>query len=166
MLHSTEGLFEDLGQFTIQCSLFWALWQDTCQSSKNVLINHIISKGPSAISQTPPPLPRTEELSSSACYLPTKASSTKRLIFILFYLFLRRELMKSTRTDTTFLSASWTSLTRNQNEISQHSKELSDENLIPKPTGKGKKFERFRSDLLLALERRCWGPGSAALLCL
>lgn len=66
--------------------------------------------------------------------------------------------MKSTRTDTAILLASWTSLTRNQNEISQHSKGLSDEKLIPKPTGKGKKFERFRSDLLLAPEKKMLEP--------
>lgn len=72
--------------------------------------------------------------------------------------------MKSTKTDFAFLSVSWTSLARNQNEILQQREGLADEKLIPKPSGKGKRFERFRSDLLLDLERRCWNPGSAALL--
>lgn len=96
--------------------------------------------------------------------LPTRNGSAERLIFYFIYLILKRKVVKSIKTDTAFLSASWTSLAKNQDEISQQSKGLADEKLIPKPSGKGKRFERFRSDLLLGLERRCWSPGSAALL--
>lgn len=63
--------------------------------------------------------------------------------------------MKSTKTDAASLSASRASLARNLNEISQQGKGLADEKLIPKPSGKGKRLERFRRDLLLDLERSC-----------
>lgn len=133
---------------------------------EHVLVKCIISKAPSAQhpDTTTSPKDRGAELLH---LLPTYQNWFYREAdFYFIYLFLKRELMKSTGTGTAFLSASWTSLPRSQNETSQHSKGLWDEKLIPKPTGKGKWFERFGCDLLLKLERRCWSPGSAAILCL
>ena len=163
-LHSAEDSLEDLGQFTIQCSLFWAL---SCRTRAS--LPRTCAHQPYHLQRTLCPVPTSPKDRGAEVLhlLPTYQNWFYREAdFYFIYLLLKRELMKSTRTDTAFLSASWTSLTRKQNEISQHSKGLSDEKLIPKPTGKGKRLERFRSDLLLDLERRCWSPGSAALLCL
>lgn len=132
---------------------------------EHVLINHIISKG--LCGQLPQTTTLPKDRGAELLHLlPTYQNWFYREADFYFSLFLKRRLMKSTRTDTTFLSASWASLTRNYNEISQHSKGLSDEKFIPKPMRKGKKFGRFISDLVLALGRRCWSPGLAALLCL
>lgn len=159
--HSAEGTPEELAQFT--APVLGSPWQDTCQSSKNLCSSAM------SPAQTPLPAPRQPQLTQWwRSWAPPPATNQnwfcREVDFYFIYLFLKRKLVKSTKTDTAFLSASWTSLPRNQNEILQQSKELADEKLIPKPSGKGKRFERFRSDLLLDLERRCWSPGSAALL--
>lgn len=140
-----------------------SLWQDIYQCSKNMCLSNVWSpKHPLPSSQTPPPHLRTEELSSSTCYLPTKTGSTERLIFILFIYFLKENWWKAPEQVLHFF---WHHGLHSPG-TKQHSKGLWDEKLIPKPTGKGKRFERFRCDLLLELERKFWSPGSAAILCL
>lgn len=151
-------------QYSSPC--FWlSLVRHVPVFQEHVLINHIISKELCAQLPQTTTLPKDRQ-AELLHLLPTYQNWFYREADFYFSSFLKRGLMKSTRTDTTFPSASWASLTRNYNEILQHGKGLSDGKSIPKPTRKGKKFERFISDLLLGLGRRCWSPGSAALLCL
>lgn len=146
--------------------VFWAL-----SSRTHVILPRTCAHQPYNLQRTLCPGPRHHYLTQGErSWTPPPVTYLPKLVlqkgWFLFLFILEKKLMKSTRTDTTFLFASWTSLIRNQNEISQHSKGPSEWKLILKPTGKGKWFERFRSDVLLALKRRCWSPGSAAFLCL